>query len=86
MQVKRKHAYALRNLLGDIEQSIPKEDKSPVATRERDLIATWAVAMWELDWKRMVSCMQRLAQLDSPRADKLRLAGEAFARDFLHRA
>lgn len=86
MKVKRKHAYALRNLLGEIEASIPKEDRSPIATRERDLMCMWAIAMWDLDWKKMISCMQRLAQLESPRKEKLELASDMFAAHFLQRA
>jgi hypothetical protein len=84
-KIKRKHAYALRNVLSDIETSIPKDDRSPIAQRERDLIATWAVAMWDLDMKRMVSCMSRLASLESPRAEKIRDAWNMFWSNFLHR-
>ncbi len=58
--MKRKHVLTLRSMMHGAEQTIQKSDRSRVAERERDLLATAACALWDLELKKFHSCLKRL--------------------------
>ncbi len=64
MTIKRKQLYAIRSYLHETDLAMRLE-KSPEAERQRDLVAIASIALWELDTKRLVSCLRRLVDLDS---------------------
>ncbi len=68
MRIKRKKAYAIRGAIHEIEGTM-KCDRSQIAEMERDLIATACVALWEVDLKRVISCLSRLTKCSPERRE-----------------
>lgn len=62
--MKHRHALELRSMMHDAEKAIPKT-RSQIAERERDLLATASVALWEANWKKFHSCLNRLTSSPS---------------------
>lgn len=61
-KLKRSAVYNLRNAIHEAERKISLNDHSQLAEWERDLSATACVSLWELDVKRVLSCLRRLAR------------------------
>ncbi len=75
MTIKRKQLYAIRSNLYETDLAMRLE-KGPEAERQRDLVANASIALWELDTKRLVSCLRRLVALDSKWASALSMVLE----------
>lgn len=60
MRVKRSQVFGLRNAIGDVYSLLERSDHSQIAEYQRDLVAQSCVALWELDLRRLFSCLRRL--------------------------
>jgi hypothetical protein len=60
MPMSRNKKWDLRNFLYEIEQSIPRADRSRAAERERDLLTIASVAIWDENLPRIHRSLRRL--------------------------
>jgi hypothetical protein len=58
--MSRNKKWDLRNYLYEIEQSIPRADRSRSAERERDLITEASVAIWDENMPKIYRSLRRL--------------------------
>lgn len=82
-----KQIHALRSQIHEAERSIPRNDRSQLAERERDLLITAASAVWDSNLKTLHSCFARLAQSPTDRKNSWNRLYHAFIASFcpLHR-
>lgn len=69
MRIKRGQAYTIRSAIHTAEKQIPGNDRSQLAEFERDLIATACCALWDVNIKKLVSCLSRLTNGSPERRD-----------------
>lgn len=73
--MSRQKQHAIRNALFQIENSIPKADRSQIAEWERDLIAVANCAVWDGNLKTLHRCLRRLQGSPERRAQYNQVMG-----------